>query len=134
MRIAILALVAAALCGCTTQQGMDARFEGLVGKPVKFAIDRLGPPTGSDETGVPRSYFWAVNHDETFSTAEPPNRFGINDPVAVSEGNTRPARTTTYHVQCWIRIEAGADGTITAYDWSKNAAGCGRFAARLGLF
>jgi hypothetical protein len=101
MRTMIICL-AAGLAGCVTGADMDARLTRLVGRPVQVAVDRLGPPSGQDGG----AYFWRIDQDESVSTVDPPNRFGIGDPVAMSEGVTQtPA--TTYHLQCWIRLEVG---------------------------
>jgi hypothetical protein len=121
------------LAGCLSSGNMDAGLDRLVGQPVQVATDRLGPPTGQTEVAGGKSYFWVSNGPDTrVSTAEPPSKFGWVSPTDMVDP---PATTsTTYSQRCWVRVNAGADGKITDYQWSKNTGGCGSLAARLGGF
>jgi hypothetical protein len=128
-------IISSALClaGCMSSEHMDAGLDRLVGQPIQVATDRLGPPSGQTEIAGGKSYFWVSNGaDLRVSTAEPPSKFGWVSPTDMVD--PPPTPSATYSQRCWVRVNAGADGKITDYQWSKNTGGCGAFAARLGGF
>jgi len=129
-------IITSALCltGCLSAGNMDSGLDRLVGQPIQVATDRLGPPSGQTEAAGGKSYFWVSNGaDLRVSTADPPSKFGTVSPTDMV-ADPSPTSSATYSQRCWVRVNAGADGKITDFQWSKNTGGCAAFAARLGGF
>ena len=124
--------VSVALAACATKGEIKTSLAQLVGRPVKVAIARFGPPTGESSDDGKRSYFWVANY--TASVVTPPpwrQNFGIIPPEGMS-GFPVAGRDLPYNIRCWIRVDVGPDNRIIAYAWSGESAGCAALTRRLG--
>jgi hypothetical protein len=128
-RISALLFVLGLLSGCVSQN-MNAGLQGLLGRDIHVAVDKLGYPNQKRQMLGDTIYVWAIS--DTSMGVVP-----ITDTTTGHVGSVPIAATTTSYVptvenlHCEIELAVGANNIIKHWEWRGNMGACAGWANRL---
>jgi len=111
MRLIFLATIGAALLGCVTTR-LSNDLKSYVGRDIHELYERLGKPTGKQETTGDRVYVWSISSEGVM-------------PKGTGEG------TITVQRECTLEVTINAENVVRTYQVEGSDAGCAAFLRRL---
>jgi hypothetical protein len=112
MRLIFLATITAALLGCATTR-LSNDLKAYVGRDIHELYERLGKPTGEQETTGDRVYVWSISSQ------------GVMPKGTGTEG------TITVQRECTLEVTISAENLIRTYQIEGSDAGCAPFLRHL---
>ncbi len=122
-KIAIIG-VSMLLTACATPEQtltahIDSNLDAMVGQPVHVAVERLGQPSSSGQTGSDKIYSWQEAFESTIAT------------IPLYGFTAGSKRTEVLSNECLIQAVVSPDGLIRRWHFQGNYAGCRSYAERL---
>jgi len=112
MRLIFLATIGAALLGCAATR-LSNEVKRYVGRDIHELTERLGNPTGQQETTGDRVYVWSISSE------------GVMPKDTGAEG------TMTVQHECRLEVTVSAENIIRTYQVEGSDAGCAAFRRHL---
>jgi hypothetical protein len=113
MRLLLLATIGAALLGCAATR-LSNEVKPYVGRDIHELSERLGKPTGMQETTGDRVYVWSISSE------------------GVMPKGTGADATITVQRECTLEVTISAEDVIRSYQVEGSDAGCAAFRRHLG--
>ena len=129
MRRALLLAAAIGLSGCVSDQ-LNQGLTGLVGRPIDFAVQRLGYPNAQREILGDTLYIWSTNRAGVMPILTNQTTTGLVGNVPVT-GTTSGLAYVPVQYDCTIEIAVTAEKIIKSWRWEGNLGGCQPYAQAL---
>lgn len=128
-KIAVIAIASLTLTGCMTAR-MNDGLNTMLGKPISYAVGRLGYPDGQREMMGDTLYVWSTNHQAVLPVYNASSTTGTvgGTPFYGTTSSMGLMRAQAY---CTIQIAVTPQGLIKTYQWNGNPIGCRGYASAL---
>ncbi|MBU6475835.1 MAG: hypothetical protein KGQ70_07695 [Alphaproteobacteria bacterium] len=129
MKKAVPVFLSMVLAACSYSRH-TVRLSQMEGKPLSFAVGRLGAPEQEVRQGDARIYVWI--HDEAWEAYAPEDGAGVAivGKTVVYPETVRPFSKKTYTWECRLEISA-EKGLVTEARYWGDAPACDYFRDRL---
>jgi hypothetical protein len=122
-------LMLAVLPGCTTWGDIDRGLDTLTGKPLDYAISKLGLPDAEQTIAGRKVYVWdSRTVGGGYLVPKTTNYSGNVGGTSYAGTDTGLQATPSYDLYCKLKLVVDGSNTVTSYDYDGNMGACERYA------